>query len=186
MHASTSTASSLIRNRPAMLWVKADPVPRSDPSWRPFRGPLSLKSRQDALAALKKFFGDLVNAQYLDHNASAKIRVFLGSETDEAGNERRGAAKPRIQVERSLTREAWSFAMRVLDALPDSAKSAAAAPMRVVLAFTYSTGLRRAEQCGAFTDDITVRYAGAELGSIHLLRVVGKSPKGRFVPRPTY
>jgi site-specific recombinase XerD len=154
-------------------------VPRSEPEWRPFRGPLSVKSRQDALAALKKFFGDLVNAHYLDHNAFAKIKVFLGSETDEAGNERRVAAKPRVQVERSLTREAWTFAMRVLDALPDSA---AAARMRFVLALTYSTGLRRAELCGAFTDDISVRYAGAELGSIHLLRVVGKGAKERFIP----
>ncbi|MEI5998528.1 hypothetical protein H3V53_15310 [Paraburkholderia bengalensis] len=36
---------------------------------------------------------------------------------------------------------------------------------------------RRAELCGAFTDDIIVHYAGAELGLIHLLRVVGKGVK---------
>jgi integrase len=69
--------------------------------------------------------------------------------------------------------------MRVLDALPDSAS---AARLRFVLAFAYSTGLRRAELCGAFTDDIVQRYAGAELGTIHLLRVVGKGAKERFVP----
>lgn len=169
----------LVDPQPAAQWVMNRAVPRGEPEWRPFRGPLSVKSRQDALAALKKLFGDLVNAQYLDHNAFAKIKVFLGSETDEAGNERRVAAKARVQVERSLTKEAWTFAMRVLDALPDSA---AAARMRFVLSFTYSTGLRRAELCGAFTDDISVRYAGAELGSIHLLRVVGKGAKERFIP----
>jgi site-specific recombinase XerD len=169
----------LVDPQPAAQWVMERAVARSDPAWRPFRGPLSVKSRQDALAALKKFFGDLVNAQYLDHNAFAKIKVFLGSAHDEAGNERRVAAKPRIQVERSLTKEAWAFAMRVLDTLPDSAS---AARMRFVLAFAYSTGLRRAELCGAFTDDVSVRYAGAELGSIYLLRVVGKGAKERFVP----
>ncbi|MGB8421333.1 phage integrase family protein, partial [Paraburkholderia sp.] len=169
----------LVDPQPAAQWVMARAEPRGDPAWRPFRGPLSVKSRQDALAALKKFFGDLVNAQYLDHNAFAKIKVFLGSETDEAGNARRVAAKPRVQVERSLTGEAWAFAMRVLDALPDSGS---AARIRFVLTFAYSTGLRRAELCGAFTDDISVRYAGAELGSIHLLRVVGKGAKERFVP----
>jgi len=169
----------LVDPQPAARWVMDRAAPRHEPEWRPFRGPLSVKSRQDALAALKKFFGDLVNAQYLDHNAFAKIKVFLGSEIDAAGNERRVASKPRVQVERSLTQEAWSFAMHVLNALPDSA---AAARMRFVLAFTYSTGLRRAELCGAFTDDISVRYAGAELGSIHLLRVVGKGAKERFVP----
>jgi site-specific recombinase XerD len=169
----------LVDPQPAAQWVMDRAVPRSEPGWRPFRGPLSVKSRQDALAALKKCFGDLVNAQYLDHNAFAKIKVFLGSEVDEAGNERRVAAKPRIQVERSLTKEAWTFAMRVLKALPDSA---AATRMRFVLAFAYSTGLRRTELCAAFTDDVRVRYAGAELGAIPLLRVVGKGAKERFVP----
>lgn len=172
----------LVDPQPAARWVMDRAVPRSEPEWKPFRGPLSVKSRQDALSALKKFFGDLVAAQYLDHNAFAKIRVFLGSEQDEAGNERRVAAKPRIQVERSLTKEAWTFAMRVLHSLPDPAKSGSAARMRFVLAFAYSTGLRRAELCGAFTDDISLRYAGVELGSIHLLRVVGKGAKERFVP----
>ena len=55
------------------------PEPRDSAAWRPFRGPLAIKSRQDALTALKKFFGDLVAAQYLDHNAFAKIKVFLGT-----------------------------------------------------------------------------------------------------------
>jgi site-specific recombinase XerD len=169
----------LVDPQPATQWVNPEPVPRSDPSWRPFRGPLSLKSRQDALAALKKLFGDLVNAQYLDHNAFAKIKVFLGSTMDDAGNERRIAAKPRLQVERSLTKEAWEFAMRVLDTLPDSAS---AARIRFTLVFAYCTGLRRAELCGAFTDDISVRYAGTELGSINVLRVVGKGAKERFIP----
>jgi hypothetical protein len=69
-------------------------VPRDDPAWRRFRGLLSVKSRQDALAVLKKCFGDLVNTQYLDHNAFAKIKVFLGTERDEGGNERRAPRSP--------------------------------------------------------------------------------------------
>lgn len=77
-----------------------------------------MKSRQDALAKLKKCFGDLVAAQYLDHDAFAAIRLFLGSETDEVGNERRVATKPSVQVERSLTMDAWAFAMGVLDGCP--------------------------------------------------------------------
>ncbi|MFM0418766.1 phage integrase family protein [Paraburkholderia aromaticivorans] len=169
----------LVDPQPATQWVMARAEPRDDLAWRPFRGPLSVKSRQDALAALKKFFGDLVNAQYLDHNAFAKIKVFLGTETDAVGNSRRVAAKPRVLIERSLTKEAWVFAMRVLDALPDSSS---AVRIRFVLTFAYSTGLRRAELCGALTEDISVRYAGAELGSIHVLRVVGKGAKERFVP----
>ncbi|EDT40984.1 phage integrase family protein [Burkholderia ambifaria MEX-5] len=69
--------------------------------------------------------------------------------------------------------------MCVLDAMPDTA---AATRMRFVLSFAYSTGLRRVELCGAFTDDVQEHYAGPELGTIRLLRVVGKRAKERFVP----
>ncbi|WP_244115002.1 tyrosine-type recombinase/integrase [Burkholderia cepacia] len=169
----------LIDPQPASQWVMTGTAHRGDLGWRPFRGPLSVKSRQDALSALKKFFGELVNAQYLDHNAFAKVRAFTGSTHDAAGNERRVAAKSRLQIERGLTAAPWRFAMRVLDAMPDTA---AATRMRFVLSFAYSTGLRRAELCGAFTDDVQERYAGPELGTIRLLRVVGKRAKERFVP----
>ncbi|RQX90180.1 phage integrase family protein [Burkholderia stagnalis] len=169
----------LVDPQPASQWVMTGTAHRGDLGWRPFRGPLSVKSRQDALSALKKFFGELVDAQYLDHNAFAKVRVFTGSTHDAAGNERRVAAKSRLQIERGLTADAWRFAMRVLDAMPDTA---AATRMRFVLGFAYSTGLRRAELCGAFTDDVQERYAGPELGTIRLLRVVGKRAKERFVP----
>jgi hypothetical protein len=116
--------------------------------------------------------------QYLDCNAFAKIKVFLGSKRDAAGNERCGAAKPRVQVGRGLTKEAWAFAKRMLD----PAQSAAATHMRIGLAVACSTGLLRPELCGTFADDIGMRYAGAELGSIHQIRVVGKGAKERFVP----
>lgn len=169
----------LVNPQPAERWVMQRAEPRHAPAWRPFRGPLALKSRQDALSALKKCFADLVNAQYLDHNAFAKVKVFLGPPPDEAGNARRVAAQPRIKAEHALTHEAWAYVMRVLDTLPDSA---AAARMRFILILAYSTGLRRAELAGALTDDISERYAGAELGRIPLLRVVGKGAKERFIP----
>lgn len=171
----------LVDPQPIEKWVMSRAVPRHEPEWRPFRGPLSIKSRQDALAAMKKFFGDLVNAQYLDHNCFSKIKVFIGTERDATGNERRIAAKPRIKTEHSLTLEAWSFAMQVLRALPDSAT---AARIRFALTFAYSTGLRRSELCSAFTDEIREVYAGADLGTIHVLRVVGKGAKERFIPLP--
>jgi site-specific recombinase XerD len=169
----------LVDPQPAQRWIMSRPEPRDSAAWRPFRGPLAIKSRQDALTALKKFFGDLVAAQYLDHNAFAKIKVFLGTSLDEAGNERRIAAKPRIKAEHALTREAWAFVLRVLAALPDTS---AAARMRFILTLAYSTGMRRSELAGAFADDISERYAGLELGNIRVLRVVGKGAKERFIP----
>lgn len=85
----------LIDPRPPSQWVMTGTAHRDKLAWRPFRGPLSVKSRQDALSALKKFFSELVDAQYLDHNAFAKVRVFTESTHDDAGNERRVAAKSR-------------------------------------------------------------------------------------------
>ncbi|WP_232445194.1 phage integrase family protein [Burkholderia ubonensis] len=52
----------LVDPQPVAQWVMAGTAPRDALGWRPFRGPLSLKSSQDALSALKKFFGELVDA----------------------------------------------------------------------------------------------------------------------------
>lgn len=41
----------LVDPQPAAQWVSARAIPRGEPGWRSFRGPLSIKSRQDALAA---------------------------------------------------------------------------------------------------------------------------------------
>ncbi|WP_232456948.1 hypothetical protein [Burkholderia ubonensis] len=73
-------------------------APGDSLEWRPFRGPLSLKSRQDALSALKKFFGEVVDAQYLDHNAFAKVRVSRGPRTTPPAT---SAAWPRNRACRS-------------------------------------------------------------------------------------
>lgn len=124
--------------QPAGQWVMT--APRIAAIWlETVSRPLSVKSRQDALSALKKFFAELVDAQHLDHNAFAKIRVFNGSTHDD-DNDRRVSAKSRLQFEHGLTSDAWRFAMRVLDAMPDMA---AATRMGFVLSFAYSTG------CGA-------------------------------------
>lgn len=61
--------------QPANQWVMTGTDHRGDLGWRPFRRPLSVKSRQDALSARKKFFGEPVGAQYLADNAFAKVRV---------------------------------------------------------------------------------------------------------------
>ncbi|WP_323122454.1 phage integrase family protein [Burkholderia alba] len=148
----------LVDPQPAAQWVMTGTAPRDALGWRPFRGPLSLKSRQDALSALKKFFSELVEAQYLDHNAFAKVRVFSGTTLGSAGNERRVAAKSRLQIEHGLTTDAWRFA----------------------LGFAYSTGLRRAELCGAFTDDVQERFV--PLGPA-VLELMGDYLESRELPR---
>jgi hypothetical protein len=38
----------LVDPQPAAQWVTVRAIPRCEPGWRPFRGPLSIKSRQDA------------------------------------------------------------------------------------------------------------------------------------------
>lgn len=84
--------------QPASQWVMTGTAPGDSLEWRPFRGPLSLKSRQDALSALKKFFGEVVDAQYLDHNAFAKVRVSRGPRTTPPAT---SAAWPRNRACRS-------------------------------------------------------------------------------------
>ncbi|WP_323123334.1 tyrosine-type recombinase/integrase [Burkholderia alba] len=66
--------------------------------------------------------------------------------------------------------------------MAEQADTQAAARQRFVLSFAYGTGLRRAELCNVRTSDLSQRHAGAELGVITVLRVVGKGAKERFVP----
>lgn len=134
-----------------------------------------LQRRQDARAASGKVFGDLVKVQILDHKPFSKIKALPDNPLEKGDNERRGAANPHIELERSLTSRGMGL-NRPHARWPGR-------PPRPRVRFALCLGVqRRAELTGTSTDDVRVRYAGAEHGSTHLLRVVGKGEKGCFLP----
>ena len=165
---------------PRQMWVTESPRERSDPLWRPFRGKLGYKSRSDSLKALKSLFGALLDARYLDFNPFSQVRLATLAVEGATGAAARQAVTARVQVERSLTDEEWQFVRRYLQTLP--VDSPATHRIRFVLRFAYGTGLRRAELAAARTGDVTRKFAGAELGTITVLNVVGKGDVPRQIP----
>ncbi|MGF6649547.1 hypothetical protein OKW34_000109 [Paraburkholderia youngii] len=61
--------------QPRTVWVMKGKRSRDEPTWRPFRGPLSHESRRKALERLRKCFDDLVLGQYLAANPFTTVNV---------------------------------------------------------------------------------------------------------------
>ncbi|MGF6301086.1 MULTISPECIES: hypothetical protein [Paraburkholderia] len=61
--------------QPSSMWVMRGRRPRDEPTWRPFRGPLSDESRQKALHIVKKCFNDLILYRYLVANPFQNVKV---------------------------------------------------------------------------------------------------------------
>lgn len=165
---------------PAHLWVMERPFKRDDPRWRPFRGPLGYTSRETAMTALKSLFASLTNARYLDFNPLAEVRIAALDVDGASGAGARQTRTHRVQIERSLSQDEWRFVQRYLRTLPDD--KPATHRMRFIVRFAYGTGLRRAELAGARTGDVVQKFAGAELGTITVLNVLGKGDVLRQIP----
>ena len=174
---------------PPAHWVQPSPLPRDDPSWRPFRGPLRPSSQRYALVVVQALFDGLRDANYLVANPMALVR------------KKARLPEPALNIERSLEEQEWAFLMAQLDREQASAMARAAlrpaaamqgAPagaeqrrLRLVLELLCSTGLRLAELVSANTAALSrVRVDGAvgELAQATVLTVIGKGQKLRQLP----
>lgn len=153
---------------PPTDWVQPVAVPRDDPAWRPFRGPLQPASQRYALQVVRTMFDGLQAANVLVGNPMNALA--------------RGSAPRRaaLDAERSFTAAEWAFVRARLDALDDG--SAEAFRLRLVLDLGAATGLRLAELCGATTADIRHVRVDGEDHPAPLLRVRGKGGREREVP----
>jgi hypothetical protein len=61
--------------QPSSVWVMRGRRSRDEPTWRPFRGPLSDESRQKALRIVKKCFNDLIAHRYMVANPFQNVKV---------------------------------------------------------------------------------------------------------------
>lgn len=59
---------------PPSHWVNTRKLPRSDPEYRPFSGPLSNASRRQALVAVKSFLSFATDRRYLELNIGALVK----------------------------------------------------------------------------------------------------------------
>jgi len=156
--------------RPAERWV--GPVrPRSDPRWRPFRGPLSAASRRQSLVILQGMFAWLAEAGWVAHNPFRLMR-----------DKRRRLDNRQAGVERYLERPLWDWLWAWLSqpATPDDTprRRYVLARRRLAFGFAYLLAPRISEMCAARMNDFQRREGR------WWWRVVGKGDKRAWVPTP--
>ena len=174
-------------------WIQRATLPRDDPSWRPFRGPLKPSSQRYALVVVQTLFDGLRDANYLLANPMASVR------------KKAQLPEPAMDIGRSFDEAEWAFVMGQLDreeadALargdrvsarltesrwPGAPAGAEHRRLRLVLALLCSTGLRLAELVATTTAAIeSVRVDGevGDLATARIVTVLGKGRKRRQVP----
>lgn len=159
--------------QPAHLWVGA-PKKRGQTDWKPFTGPLSLRSRRFSETVLNGLFTFLVSQHYLQHNPLTALAKL----TNPSGH------KP-IDTNRSFNEAQWLLIQTFLDG--QVANTAGAEKLkwlrtRMVIQLAYGTGLRLHELANAKLGDLEIRQRQGN--TQHWLMVLGKGQKLRDVPIP--
>lgn len=156
-------------------WISRRRVARMTAGWAPFRGQLSLASRQVALDILGSLFAWLVQARYLASNPWVLVNRKLGD-----------APLVEADTSRAFTPTAWKALMAHLDrmsaeseVLEDAVAHASGERLRWICVFGQAVGLRASELLSAKRRHL-VEHPGGWVIQVH-----GKGRKNRLVPVPT-
>jgi len=156
--------------QPEGRWVmKKRKMPRNDPGWRPFAGPLSPTSQRQTVLILNAMFSWLVTAGYLAGNPLALSR------------QRQRKAKPRIT--RFLEEDLWIEVKGTIERMPRETNRQREHYHRVRWLFSlfYITGIRISEVVQNTMGGFFCRKdRDAELR--WWLEITGKGDKTRIIP----
>jgi len=160
---------------PAEHWVMPPgrKLPRGDPRWRPFAGPLSEASIRQAMVVLNSMLSWLVEAGYLAGNPLALSR------------KRRKAPPP--QVSRLLESDLWATVRETILALPQETprQCAVYARARWLFSLFFLGGLRISEVVGNGMGDFFMRSDAKTGEQRWWLTTLGKGDKHRLIPATT-
>lgn len=147
-------------------WISRRHAVRLEPGWAPFKGQLSVASRQLAVTVLNSLFEWLVSARYLASNPWVLVNRKLGDDPGKGAD----------VTSRAFTPKVWAALRQYLDAAP---QSSSVARLRWLCTFVEATGLRAAELLRAQVSHFSQTEAG------WVLRVHGKGRRNRTVPVPS-
>jgi len=149
---------------PGPEWVGAKSAPRWSEHWRPFEGPLALRSRKSAETIVVSLCAWLTEVRYLDSNPWTQVP-------------KSNRPLP-LQELRSLSDKQWGLVSAWLDELPDTPANDR---LRMMFGLALATGMREAELAAARAG--WLRQDMDEQGEpAWNLVVLGKGSKEREVP----
>lgn len=155
---------------PREAWIGPNSAERFSDDWRPFAGPLSPQSQQQAIVIVRALCTWLVGRRYLDSNPWEGV--------PKGGHNK----ARRFDRTRSFTFFQWKVLLRYLDTLPKDEKYHR---LRFVLFFAYATGLRISELVRARAADITEVFDVEGTTQAWEVEVFGKGSVTRKVPMPS-
>lgn len=162
--------------QPSHQWImpRGSRLSRKHPQWRPFAGPLSQSSIQQALTVLNSMLQWLVKAQYLNANPLSLVRY------------QRSQNKVQETIKRYIPQHLWQEVLTSINALPKHTayEKAQYHRYRWLFSLLYVTGLRVSELCQHTMADFYAhhdRYGQPRWW----LKVLGKGKKLRDIPITT-
>lgn len=173
--------------QPAERWVMHTNEARHSAGWRPFRGRLTLRSREMSLQIIKALFTRLYDAGYLKGSVFSLVKAKPFERKREDGTVERETKTRGLQIEHSLTAAQWDFLLDfavTLPPAPDGSLSAGEERDVFLLMFAYGTGLRQQELAAASTSDVEESRAEDHAAAALELVVIGKGDVRRRVPLP--
>ena len=154
---------------PQSNWIGPRNLPREDPLWRPFNGPLSYASRRQAFTVVRLLFSFLTKVGYLRFNPfdqlSPKIPMLPGE----------GA--PQQFADRTFTPQQWEEVLAFLGRMPEGVQKAR---LETILMMGKGLGMRTSEMLAARAGWITKRRLGN--ADVTMIEIIGKGDKVRRLP----
>lgn len=159
---------------PSADFIGKKAAPRHSPLWRPFHGPLSVKSQWQAVRILRTAFDWLVKVRYLAGNPWAAVRDPNLTQ----------AITP-LQIERALPASLWDKLITILNERCLEPENKQARIARAILLLMGDSGLRREEAAAACRNQLRFNQVvdqEGEMIEVWELSVLGKRNKWREVP----
>ena len=151
---------------PGVEWTGARNAQRWSEAWRPFEGPLSVRSQAVTLTIVRSLCEWLVRRHYLDSNP-----------WDDVPKRPDAPSMPQL---RALSQKHWDLVQHWLD---EQAPSPALRRLRFVLSYAYMSGMRLSELVASKIE--WLRHEQLDDGEwAWSIMVLGKRNKWREVPLP--
>jgi integrase len=157
----------LLDPQPQARWICSGRPPRGGDAWRPFRGPLSLRSAERSLTIVASFFKWMYVAGYIRTNPWRRPR-------ERATMLRKRAAAPAMVLSKEtpiVTIAEWNYIQKALGELEER-EAYAGARLRTMLFLAYYAQLKPGEISALRTSSISV--LNTETTSVWAVRVVGR------------